>query len=125
MPGVPWGSPVTSRLEETTSPPRTQLLLREAATWEQRAVFAALMEYAWSPDGATLATLEPMVGGRQQQVVLRSAVDGARIVVAPCHNCIDQLMELNKEYRLGVRILTVAELLADALIVPAKDQVNA
>lgn len=50
---------------------------------------------------------------------------GARIVVAPCHNCIDQLMELNKEYRLGVRILTVAELLADALVVPAKDQVNA
>lgn len=42
---------------------------------------------------------------------------GAEIVVAPCHNCIDQLMELNKEYRLGVQIKTVAEVLADALIV--------
>jgi Fe-S oxidoreductase len=41
---------------------------------------------------------------------------GARIVVAPCHNCIDQLMELNKEYKLGVAIKTVAEMVADALI---------
>ncbi len=43
---------------------------------------------------------------------------GARIVVAPCHNCIDQLMELNREYKLGVVIKTVAEIVADALILP-------
>ena len=43
---------------------------------------------------------------------------GARIVVAPCHNCIDQLMELNKEYKLGVAIRTVAEMVADALVLP-------
>jgi len=41
---------------------------------------------------------------------------GARIVVAPCHNCIDQLSELNKEYKLGVEIKTVAEIVADALV---------
>ncbi|HNX49339.1 MAG TPA: (Fe-S)-binding protein [Thermoanaerobaculaceae bacterium] len=41
---------------------------------------------------------------------------GAEIVVAPCHNCIDQLMELNKEYTLGVQIKTVAEVVADALV---------
>ena len=41
---------------------------------------------------------------------------GAEIVVAPCHNCIDQLMELNKEYKLGVQIKTVAEMVADALV---------
>ena len=41
---------------------------------------------------------------------------GARTVVAPCHNCIDQLMELNREYGLGVTIKTVAEMVADALI---------
>jgi Fe-S oxidoreductase len=40
----------------------------------------------------------------------------AKIVVAPCHNCIDQLMELNKEYKLNVQIKTVAEMVADALI---------
>lgn len=43
---------------------------------------------------------------------------GAKTVVAPCHNCIDQLMELSKEYKLGVRIRTVAEVVADALVVP-------
>lgn len=44
---------------------------------------------------------------------------GARIVAAPCHNCIDQLMELNREYKLGVRIMTVAEIVSDALVPPA------
>jgi Fe-S oxidoreductase len=41
---------------------------------------------------------------------------GARVVVTPCHNCIDQLMELNKVYELGVEIKTVAEVVADALV---------
>ena len=41
---------------------------------------------------------------------------GASIVVTPCHNCIDQLMELNKHYKLGIRIKTVSEMVADALI---------
>ena len=40
----------------------------------------------------------------------------AKIVVAPCHNCIDQLMELNKEYKLNVQIKTVAEMVADAIV---------
>jgi Fe-S oxidoreductase len=41
---------------------------------------------------------------------------GAKIVVAPCHNCIDQLMELNKEYSLNIQIKTVAELVANAIV---------
>ena len=41
---------------------------------------------------------------------------GAKIVATPCHNCIDQLMELNKEYALEVEIKTVAEIVADALV---------
>ena len=44
---------------------------------------------------------------------------GARIVAAPCHNCIDQLSELNKEYRLGVEVKTVCEIVASALIHPS------
>jgi Fe-S oxidoreductase len=40
----------------------------------------------------------------------------AKIVAAPCHNCIDQLMELNKEYSLNVQIKTVAELVANAIV---------
>jgi Fe-S oxidoreductase len=41
---------------------------------------------------------------------------GAGIVVAPCHNCIDQLMQLNQQYKLGVEIKTVGEVVADALV---------
>ena len=48
---------------------------------------------------------------------------GAKVVAAPCHNCIDQLGELNKEYKLKVQIKTVAELVAAALITPASEEV--
>ena len=43
---------------------------------------------------------------------------GARTVVTPCHNCIDQLLELNKQYALGVEIRTLAEVVADAVVLP-------
>ena len=42
---------------------------------------------------------------------------GAKIVATPCHNCIDQLMELNSEYSLGVTIKTISEIVADALVI--------
>jgi Fe-S oxidoreductase len=42
---------------------------------------------------------------------------GAEIVVAPCHNCRDQIMKsLNKEYDLGVETFYLWELLAEAII---------
>jgi Fe-S oxidoreductase len=41
---------------------------------------------------------------------------GAKVVVAPCHNCIDQLTELGKVYKLGIQAKTVGEILADALV---------
>jgi Fe-S oxidoreductase len=44
----------------------------------------------------------------------------AAIVVAPCHNCIDQLSELNKEYKLGVEIKTVVEMVGNALVFPTQ-----
>ncbi len=52
-------------------------------------------------------------GGMKARQILRT---GAKIVVAPCHNCIDQLMELNREYSLNVNIKTVAEMVAEALV---------
>ncbi|MFC2134801.1 (Fe-S)-binding protein [Bacteroidota bacterium] len=42
---------------------------------------------------------------------------GAKIVATPCHNCIDQLMGLNQEYKLGVEIKTIGEIVADALVI--------
>ena len=41
---------------------------------------------------------------------------GARVVAAPCHNCIDQLSDLNREYGLDVQVKTVCELVAGALV---------
>jgi Fe-S oxidoreductase len=41
---------------------------------------------------------------------------GAKIVATPCHNCADQLLELNKKYQLGVEIKAVVELVYEALV---------
>ncbi len=41
---------------------------------------------------------------------------GAKIVVTPCHNCVDQLIQLNAAYKLNVQIKTLAEIVADAII---------
>lgn len=45
---------------------------------------------------------------------------GAQIVATPCHNCIDQLMELKKHYKLPIEIKTVCEIAADALVLGAE-----
>jgi len=42
---------------------------------------------------------------------------GAKVVASPCHNCVDQLLELNKNYKLGVDVKTVCEVVADALVI--------
>jgi len=41
---------------------------------------------------------------------------GAKILVSPCHNCVDQLTQINVTFKLGVRIMTLAELVADSLV---------
>jgi Fe-S oxidoreductase len=46
----------------------------------------------------------------------------AQVVATPCHNCIDQLMELKKHYKLPVEIKTVCEIAADALVIEAKNK---
>lgn len=44
---------------------------------------------------------------------------GAELVIAPCHNCRDQILKsLNKEYDLGVEVKYLWELVADSLILP-------
>lgn len=42
---------------------------------------------------------------------------GASAVVTPCHNCVDQLTQINNAFKLGVEIKTLAEVVADALII--------
>lgn len=41
---------------------------------------------------------------------------GAITVVAPCHNCVDQLIQINNKFKLGVNIKTLGEVVADALV---------
>ncbi len=41
---------------------------------------------------------------------------GAKVVVTPCHNCVDQLSQINVVFKLGIQIKTVAEVLADAIV---------
>jgi Fe-S oxidoreductase len=45
---------------------------------------------------------------------------GAKIVATSCHNCLDQLMEINRHYNLGVKIKNLSELVADAIVWPRK-----
>ena len=47
---------------------------------------------------------------------------GAQVVVAPCHNCVDQLSELNREYKLGVEVKTISEVVADVLVIENKEK---
>jgi Fe-S oxidoreductase len=41
---------------------------------------------------------------------------GASIVVTPCHNCVDQLMQIDNKFKLGVKVKTLAEIVADAIV---------
>lgn len=46
---------------------------------------------------------------------------GAEIVATPCHNCVDQLSQLNVEFKLGLQIKTLGEIVADALVLPSEN----
>ncbi len=41
---------------------------------------------------------------------------GASVVVTPCHNCVDQMIQINAAYHLGIQVKTLAEIVADALV---------
>jgi Fe-S oxidoreductase len=54
-----------------------------------------------------------VASGEMKAEQIRST--GAKIVCAPCHNCADQLLEIDKAYRLGVEVQAVVELVYNAL----------
>lgn len=45
---------------------------------------------------------------------------GAKIVIAPCHNCFDQLNDLNKHYDLGVKVVSLKEIICEIMVIPEK-----
>jgi len=54
-----------------------------------------------------------VAAGERKAAQIRAT--GAKVVATPCHNCADQLLELNKRYKLGVEIMSVVELVYNAL----------
>lgn len=46
---------------------------------------------------------------------------GAKMVIAPCHNCRDQLKKsLNKEFDLGIEVKYLWELVSDSVVLPTR-----
>ncbi len=43
---------------------------------------------------------------------------GAKVVVVPCHNCFDQLKDLDKEYNLGVKVVHFKTIMPGMLDLP-------
>lgn len=49
---------------------------------------------------------------------------GATVVATPCHNCVDQLIQTNAAYKLNVKIKTLAEIVADAIVLDENESTN-
>jgi Fe-S oxidoreductase len=57
-----------------------------------------------------------MASGRVKADQIRAT--GAQIVIAPCHNCFDQINDLSEEYDLGVKALSLKEIIVESMIIP-------
>lgn len=57
-----------------------------------------------------------MASGKIKAEQIRAT--GAKLIIVPCHNCFDQINDLNKEYDLGVQVKSFKELITEAMIVP-------
>jgi hypothetical protein len=49
---------------------------------------------------------------------------GAKIVITPCHNCFDQVSDLNEQYDLGVKVRSFKEIILQCMVVPEKFKVK-
>jgi Fe-S oxidoreductase len=47
---------------------------------------------------------------------------GAKVVATNCYNCRTQISELNTKYKLGVKVKSIVELVADSLEVSGKEK---
>jgi Fe-S oxidoreductase len=45
---------------------------------------------------------------------------GAKVVFVPCHNCIDQIRDLSKEYDLGIKAIHFKEAICELMEIPAE-----
>ena len=59
-----------------------------------------------------------MVSGRIKAEQIKAT--GAKIVIAPCHNCFDQVNDLSERYELGVKAVSFKEMLLQTMVIPDK-----
>ncbi|EPR39875.1 protein of unknown function DUF224 cysteine-rich region domain protein [Desulfovibrio sp. X2] len=57
-----------------------------------------------------------MVSGKYKADQIKAT--GAKFVLAPCHNCTDQINDLNKEYDLGIKVISFKEILCELMVIP-------
>ena len=55
-------------------------------------------------------------GGKVKADQIRAT--GAKTVFVPCHNCIDQIRDLNKEYDLGIKAIHFKEAITELMEIP-------
>ncbi|MFZ5900321.1 (Fe-S)-binding protein [Desulforudis sp. 1088] len=75
--------------------------------------------YCCGGGGGALAmgdTIKPyrMAKGKLKAEQIRTT--GAEICCAPCHNCYDQLNDINKEYQLGLKVKHIFQLVEKAMV---------
>lgn len=57
-----------------------------------------------------------IASGRVKAEQIRAT--GAELVISPCHNCYDQIMDLNEAYGLGVEVKSFKEILCEIIRMP-------
>ncbi|MBW1842190.1 MAG: (Fe-S)-binding protein [Deltaproteobacteria bacterium] len=43
---------------------------------------------------------------------------GAKVLIVPCHNCYDQINDLNKEFELGLKVMHFKTIISENMIIP-------
>ena len=57
-----------------------------------------------------------MVAGKVKADQIRAT--GAKIVISPCHNCFDQIRDLNTEYELDIKVKSFKEVISETMLIP-------
>ena len=45
---------------------------------------------------------------------------GAQYLIAPCHNCYDQISDLSEAYDLGIKVISFKEAIVELMVIPDK-----
>lgn len=57
-----------------------------------------------------------MISGKVKADQIKAT--GAKILVVPCHNCFDQIKDLNKEYNLDIKVVHFKTIMPHMMVIP-------